>query len=101
MKNHAPPSRALSLSTFSSQLNYPLSLLVSKSLQPHNSAHASDRLLFTLFKREKAGCSMEQEEQLDLEWVPATLDGIFEDAHADHPGLWQSFDPEMASVYAA
>tara|TARA_B100000676_G_scaffold139720_1_gene138291 strand:- start:859 stop:993 length:135 start_codon:yes stop_codon:yes gene_type:complete len=44
---------------------------------------------------------MEQEEQLDLEWVPATLDGIFEDAHADHPGQWESFDPEMASVYAA
>ena len=44
---------------------------------------------------------MEQEEQLDLEWVPDTLAGLFEDAHADHPGQWESFDAEMASAHAA
>ncbi|MED5389970.1 MAG: hypothetical protein VX793_14005 [Pseudomonadota bacterium] len=44
---------------------------------------------------------MEQEEQLDLEWVPATLDGIFEDAHADQAGHWESIDAETQNAYAA
>lgn len=44
---------------------------------------------------------MEQEEQLDLEWVPNALADIFEDAHADHPGQWESFDAETASTHAA
>ena len=44
---------------------------------------------------------MEYEEQLDLEWVPEAVDGIFEDAHADYPGQWESFDADMASAHAA
>ena len=44
---------------------------------------------------------MEQEEQLDLEWAPTTLDGIFEDAHADHSGRWESLDTEPRSSHAA
>ena len=44
---------------------------------------------------------MEQEEQLDLEWVPDSLAGLFEDAHADQRGQWESFDAETANAHAA
>ena len=44
---------------------------------------------------------MEQEEQLDLEWVPDALAGVFEDAHADHCGQWESIDAESTAAHAA
>ncbi len=44
---------------------------------------------------------MEQDVQLDLEWVPDALAGIFEDAHADHCGQWESIDAESTAAHAA
>ena len=41
---------------------------------------------------------MENEEILDLDWMPGNLDAIFEDAHADTQGQWEAvLDPQQDS----
>ena len=44
---------------------------------------------------------MENEEMLDLEWMPADLDTIFEDAHADTHGQWESVPGQHLDTRAA
>ena len=44
---------------------------------------------------------MEQEESLDLNWLPEQLDGIFEDSHAAATGQWESIESHDISVQAA
>ena len=44
---------------------------------------------------------MEQEESLDLNWLPEQLDGIFEDCHAAEAGQWESIENHDISDQAA
>ena len=44
---------------------------------------------------------MEQDESLDLNWLPEQLDGIFEDSHAAGAGQWESIESHDISVQAA
>ena len=44
---------------------------------------------------------MEQEESLDLNWLPEQLDGIFEDTHAAAAGQWESIQSHDISYQAA
>lgn len=44
---------------------------------------------------------MEHEEKLDLEWMPQGLETIFEDAHADTHGQWESVQPQQQDTQAA
>lgn len=44
---------------------------------------------------------MEQQEILDLEWLPEQLEGIFEDSHADHHSRWESLQGPTGGDQAA
>ncbi|MEQ3722736.1 hypothetical protein [Alcanivorax sp.] len=44
---------------------------------------------------------MEQEESLDLNWLPEQLDGIFEDCHAAAAGQWEFVQSHDFSHQAA
>lgn len=44
---------------------------------------------------------MENVEMLDLEWMPNDLDAIFEDAHADTHGRWESVQSQSQDTQAA
>ena len=44
---------------------------------------------------------MEQDESLNLNWLPEQLDGIFEDSHAADAGQWESIESHDISYQAA
>ncbi len=44
---------------------------------------------------------MENETMLDLEWMPSGMDAIFEDAHADMDGQWESVQGQQQDTRAA
>ncbi|WP_255461741.1 hypothetical protein [Alcanivorax sp. DP30] len=44
---------------------------------------------------------MENQEVLDLEWMPNHLDSLFEDAHADTAGQWEYVSNQLQDSKAA
>lgn len=44
---------------------------------------------------------MDNEQMLDLEWMPSSLDAIFEDAHADTQGQWEAVQNQQQDSRAA
>ena len=44
---------------------------------------------------------MENHDVLDLDWLPGKLDTIFEDAHADTHGQWETVDAPQQDSKAA